>query len=839
MSQHPASRRQSQRAFSRSMIACAIAQFPLVGLVIGVLAITAPAAAIAQPTSTRSYNIPAGPLDSTLSRWGSEAGILLSFEPSITAGLVSNGLRGGHTPDSALNTLLVGTGLEAIRQTDGSYLLKRTSISASSQNADTLAEVKVVARAERSAQTEGTGLYAATGASVLKGGVLSLKDIPQSVTVITRQQMDDQGLDTLDEVLASTTGVTLVKRPEGGTDFYTRGFMTNTVQYDGIPLLRSTTWGNSLAATSIYLDRVEVLRGAQGLLEGAGNPAGAINVVRKRGLAENTLRIDGRLGSWDNYGTRLEAGGSLDKDGRLRSRVALDYESKGSFIDTISEKNLNAYAALDLDLTPETTIGLGLVQSTVHGNSALYDGIPRYADGSALPVPRSTYIGADWNDAKRREHQVFLDLEHRFNTDWKLKIAGAYVKEAWEATVSNASASASVPVGGSTIPGLGYTYDFSGENLGVDVNLSGRFNALGLKHDVVLGGNYSRQKRSDSLVQYWNHTVYDVFNVNHSVGRFGQITPTYSGTQDSETVQKGIYGMLRSHVTDRLALILGGRASWYDYSAIGRWQYPNQSTVTTPSPMNEKGEFTPYAGLVYSVTPQWSVYGSYADIFQPQTATDAQRNVLKPIVGKNYEVGIKGELLEGALTTSLAIFRIDQQNRSVRDADAPNVCGSTGTSFCSRAAGEVRSQGVDLEAHGRLTRGWQVSAGYTYNRNEFLNDYNTVNIGRPFEYVTPKHLLRVWSDWQLPGEWARWRIGVGVNYRSEQRTSSTTKLNPVQGGFSVWNARLAYQFNKTWSAALNIENLFDKHYYSNISDNYTISYVGTPRNILLTVRGNF
>lgn len=255
--------------------------------------------------------------------------------------------------------------------------------------------------------------------------------------------------------------------------------------------------------------------------------------------------------------------------------------------------------------------------------------------------------------------------------------------------------------------------------------------------------------------------------------------------------------------------------------------------------MREDSVFTPYAGLVYALTPQWSVYGSYADIFQPQTATDAQLNVLKPTVGANYELGVKGELFDGALIASVAVFRIDQKNRAVRDDDAPMVCGSGGNGYCSRAAGKVRSEGIDLEVHGELVPGWQISGGYTYSRNKYLEDRLASNIGKPFDYNSPQHMLRLWSDWQLPGEWSKWRVAVGVNYRSKQRTGNANKIDPVQGGYSIWNARVAYEFNKNWSASLNIENLFDKHYYSSIFNGYNISQFGAPRNFLLTVRGSF
>lgn len=776
---------------------------------------------------TAQFDIPAQPLADALARFAQQSGVQLVFSPALGTGKTSQPVHGAHNAEAALRQLLRGSGLEA-RHNGATWTLAPAPLGADT----TLGEVKVTGQTERNAATEDSGSYATRGATLFKG-VQSLKDIPQSVTVITRQQMDDQGLETVEEVLANTPGVTVYKRPGGGSDFYSRGFQAPNIQYDGVPLLRTSSWGNTFTASSAYLDRIEVLRGAQGLLEGAGNPGGAINLVRKRGLAEKTLKIDGRIGSWDNYGARLETGGALDNEGRVRSRVVLDYEDKRSFIDTIHDRGLNAYAALDFDATPDTSVGFGIAHSGLNGASLTGTGILRHADGSALDIPRSTYMGAGWNDAKRRETQVFLDLDHRISSNWKFKFSSTYVNEKYDSTESTASGD--VPLNGGTVGSWGYIYDYGAESLGFDATLSGRFNTFGIAHDVVLGGNYAKQRRDDGYIQYKNHTTYDVFHLNHDAPRLGTTAPTQIVDAERETLQKGLYGMLRSHMTDDLALVLGGRASWYRYAM----RTEISTAATTYQDMKEKGIFTPYAGVVYALTPQWSLYASYADIFQPQTATDVQLNVLQPIVGTNYETGIKGELFDGKLNISTAVFRVDQKNRAVRDDDAPMVCGNGGNGYCSRAAGKVRSEGIEMEAHGQLARGWQVSGGYTYSRNEYMEDRIPSNIGKPFDYNSPQHMLRLWSDWQLPGEWSKWRFGTGVNYRSKQRTGNATKVDPVQGGYSIWNARVAYQVNKTWSAALNIENLFDKYYYASIYNSYNVSQFGAPRNFLLTLRGNF
>lgn len=785
--------------------------------------------------AARAYDIAPGPLGQTLVAIAQQSGRTVSVDPALVAGLQAPAVRGSYTPEQAAQAALAGSGLALTRNANGVWSVARAArqTQPAAQGAAVLSEVTVKAQAVGDATTEGTGSYAAQRATLMKGAQ-SLKDIPQSVTVMTRQQLDDQGLDTVTDALAHSPGVYFLKRPNGGNDIYMRGFATHTLQYDGVPLLRYHSFGNDLSASSVHLDRIEVLRGAQGLLEGAANPAGSVNLVRKRGLAERKITVEGRVGAWDTYGTRLDVGGPLNKDGSLRGRAVLDYESRKSFLDTVWDRNLNAYVALDYDFSRDTTVGLGLAQAHLKGNSAMYVGVPRFTDGSAIPLPRSAYIGAGWNEAARRETQLFLDLSHRINADWALKASAVRLSDRYDAT--NSYANGQVALGGRTVDGIGYIYDNASTNQGLDIHMDGKLNALGMAHEVVLGANYSKVRRDDSYVQYWNGVTYDVYQPQHDATRFAAYSPSNIWDQDYNITQKGVYGLWRGHLTDRATLVLGGRLSWYDYAGQGASRI---STSQSRSSMEESSEFTPYGGLVYALTPQWSAYASYAEIFTPQSAMDANRQVLPPMTGKAYEAGIKGGLLDGALNVSMAAFRVDQRNRGVTDYDAPKICGSGGTSYCSRAAGEVRTEGLEMEAHGELVKGLQVSGGYTYSRNKYRHDTNAARVGKPFDYLSPEHMLRWWTNYRLPGALNAWQIGAGVNYRSEQRTSDATLLNPVQGGYSVWNARVAYQINPTWSLALNINNLFDKHYYSSIPDDYWDSYVGEPRRFLLTVRGEF
>lgn len=609
-------------------------------------------------------------------------------------------MSGTFSVEQGLQHLLERSGLEAVRQADGVYVLRRRP-----GGEVVLRAVRVSANGIDDIASEGTHSYAARGASILKGA-RSLKEIPQSVTVMTRQQMNDQRLDTLTDVLRNTPGIYFWKRSYGGNDIFSRGFATDTLQYDGVPLRRYQSFGNDTSVSAVYLDRVEVMRGAQGLLEGGGKPSGSINLIRKHGLADSTYTLEGRAGSWDNYGTRVDVGGPLNEEKTLRSRVVVDYEDKHSYLDYVWDRNLNTYAALDFDITPDTTIGLGVAYARLKGNSSLYDGMPRYEDGTSILLPRSTYAGAAWNEATRKEAQVFFDIEQRLNANWSWRLAAVHVQDEWDTVTSYANEL--VPAGGTTVQWFDYKYDNSSKSSGLDINLKGNFQALGLNHDLVIGGNYSKNTRDDEFGgSFFIRDRYDVFEGNPHAPAFGTYPMTIVADDvKADIKQKGLYAVINSHLTDRLTAILGSRVSWYDYEAGGIYTNWNDRFG---SKMKENGEVTPYAGIVYDLSPDWSLYASYADIFTPQSATNAQRQVLKPMTGVAYETGIKGELFDGALNASAAIFRVEQENRAVTDYDSPKICGGGGTSFCSRSAGKVKTEGFELEAHGELVQGLQIS----------------------------------------------------------------------------------------------------------------------------------
>lgn len=777
-----------------------------------------PSAVYAQATTGQravAFSIPAGPLSAALGAFGVQAGVMVASDPALTGSARTDGVTGTYAVDAALERLLAGTGLQAVARPEGGFRLRQA---AAPGQAATLAPVTVTG--SYNATTDGTASYTSPAVTIGKT-TQALKDIPQSITVLTRQRMDDQDMTSLPDAINNTAGMVGVQGVGPGVAINARGFPVDLLQYDGVALLRNSySLGNWEQDSLVFYDRVEILRGAAGLLQGAGSPGGAINLVRKRGGAEPSVVITGKVGSWDHYGLQLDAGGPLNAAGTLRGRVVVDEDQSHSAIDYVWDKTRNLYAALDYDVTENTTVGIG-ISNRYSRSRPMFVGYPRYEDGGDIDLPRSTFTGSTWNRAKNDQTIFNADVTHRFNDAWRFRLAGVAMNEK-NTTVHQRAVGPILPDGSGLDYG-NFGVDFKSKQRGLDMSVNGNFTALGMEQEVVVGASYSKLTTADRFTRAWESGG-NVFDIDHhrpwqDIDSIAA-TSGYDSRSSYDIRQKGLYGTWRVKPIESLALIGGGRVGWFDYG------YSSGGTTTTST---TSGKFIPYVGLVYSLTDNWSAYTSYTTVFEPQTERSLDGSLLKPIEGNNYEVGVKGELMDGRINTSVALFRYDHKNRAVNDYDAGFACDGW---YCSRASGKVRSQGLEAEISGEVVKGLELYAGYTYNTTKYLSDPD--NQGAVFNTWTPKHMLRLWANYKLPGMMNRVSVGAGVNTQTDTISSDREfKL----AGFTVWNARVGYQATSELSFALNLNNVFDKKYYvpsyNTVSGN---NYYGEPRNVMLTVR---
>lgn len=784
-----------------------------------------PAAQAHAESAVREYAIAAGPLGPALNEFANVAGVLISFDASLTQGRETGGLQGRFGVEQGFSQLLAGSGLQVL-QVGSSYVLSRR---AESDSAVQLGATSITGQ-NLGTTTEGSNSYT-TGAVTIDKGEHKLKDIPQSVTVMTRKRLDDQNIKDLPDLFANATGMTFAKTPGTGGFITSRGFEIESLQYDGVPMTRGIyALGSYLTESTAFYDRVELLRGGAALMQGANSPGGAVNLVRKRGQAKPTVTLTAQAGIWDHYATQADVGGPLNDAGAVRGRFVADYDTRNSFIDQVGSWEQKVYGALDFDLSEDTTVGVGFGDRKTRF-TPMVAGLPRYSTGQDIGLGRSTYTGSDWNRGMTEQLAVYIDLEHRFNDHWKLKTAAVGINERNEMTYAYTVAPTGVAADGSGVANWRYATDFNSHSRGLDMFVDGDFSGFGFDQEVVLGANYSRYTSNNTMAVVRSSGA-NIFSLDNHLAYENYDSIAARGTRtDSQykIEQKGIYGTWRIKLADPLTLVLGGRTSWYSYDYEAQVYQSNVFSYDSRSPKANNGVVTPYAGLIYALTPEWSAYASYADVFIPQSALGVGGATIEPITGSNYEVGIKGELNDGRLNTSLALFRYDHENRAVPILNTESLCGG---SNCSEASGKVRSQGLEAEISGEVLPGLQASASYVYNTTRFLKD-NTYE-DKVFSTWTPKHSVRVWTDYTLPDDFSRFSVGAGFNSQSSTVAYDRKFDNP---GFTIWNARIGYKVSDEVGLAVNFNNLFDKVYYvpsyAAVSAN---NYYGDPRNVMFSVR---
>ncbi|MPT01336.1 MAG: TonB-dependent siderophore receptor [Pseudomonas sp.] len=789
--------------------------------------------ALAAPASQRQqldWRIAAGPLAPALDQLARQGGLNLSFDANSLQGKTTQGVQGRHDAAQALSILLQGSDVQVQQEGDNSFLLipaidvgDALELGATSISSNRLGET-----------TENTGSYT-TGAVTIGKIPQSLRHTPQSVSVVTRQRIDDQNITNLTNLLEQTPGVVVNYTDSERVQYFSRGFLIDAIQYDGATVVQSSGGGSFIQSDSAFIDRAEVLRGATGMLRGAGNPSGTVNLVRKRPTHEFQASGTATLGSWNAQRYVADISGPLTDTGNVRGRVIAVHDDRDLFQDSRMERKEAFGGSLAFDLDDSTTLTTGFEWTKLDATGA-WGNLPADYDGSPLPLGRSTYLGADWNRWDRSNLNTYAELEHHFDNDWTLKLMALRSHfelddNGFKQTYMTRAPARLNPTNNPYLMQYQVTEGDGGESLqnNLSATLNGPFDLFGRTHELMLG---VERIRNDSYASGTNRVVYsDVVDIRDWDPRTSLDEPTITDIPHpvrTRTTQQAVHATWRISLADPLTAIIGARANWYDY------EQENNAGASGKFSVDEK--IVPYAALIYDLNDNFSVYASYTEIFNPQTVVDKNNKVLDPIVGEAYETGIKGEFYDGRLNTSLAFFRINQVGTPIDDTSVPIGCnGSTG--YCKIASGKSRSEGIDLEISGEVLPGWQVTGGYTYNTTEYVKNTAQTN-GDAIRTTDPEHMLRVFTSYRLPGTLDAWTIGAGVQAQSDIYSQSGS-AKATQAGYAVYNGLLKYRINDNYSVQLNANNLFDKHYYRQIGTTATGYYWGDPRNVSVTLRGSF
>ncbi|HHW2786392.1 TPA: Fe(3+)-pyochelin receptor FptA [Pseudomonas aeruginosa] len=665
---------------------------------------------------------------------------------------------------------------------------------------------------------ESTSATQPPGVTTLGKVPLKPRELPQSASVIDHERLEQQNLFSLDEAMQQATGVTVQPFQLLTTAYYVRGFKVDSFELDGVPALLGNT-ASSPQDMAIY-ERVEILRGSNGLLHGTGNPAATVNLVRKRPQREFAASTTLSAGRWDRYRAEVDVGGPLSASGNVRGRAVAAYEDRDYFYDVADQGTRLLYGVTEFDLSPDTLLTVGAQFQHIDSITNMA-GVPMAKDGSNLGLSRDTYLDVDWDRFKWDTYRAFGSLEQQLGGGWKGKVSAEY-QEADSRLRYAGSFGAIDPQTGDGGQLTGAAYKFKSIQRSLDANLNGPVRLFGLTHELLGGVTYAQGETRQDTARFLNlpNTPVNVYRWDpHGVPRpqIGQ----YTSPGTTTTTQKGLYALGRIKLAEPLTLVVGGRESWWDQD--------------TPATRFKPGrQFTPYGGLIWDFARDWSWYVSYAEVYQPQADRQTWNSEpLSPVEGKTYETGIKGELADGRLNLSLAAFRIDLENNPQEDPDHP---GPPNNPFYI-SGGKVRSQGFELEGTGYLTPYWSLSAGYTYTSTEYLKDSQN-DSGTRYSTFTPRHLLRLWSNYDLPWQDRRWSVGGGLQAQSDYSVDYRG-VSMRQGGYALVNMRLGYKIDEHWTAAVNVNNLFDRTYYQSLFNPNWNNRYGEPRSFNVSLRGAF
>lgn len=664
---------------------------------------------------------------------------------------------------------------------------------------------------------------------------LTVRETPQSVSIITAQRILDQNLISVLDVIQNGVGVVANETDDVRNSFYARGFRIRNYQVDGVP----TAWqlggdsGETIADVSIY-DRVEIVRGATGLLSGAGDPSASINLVRKHADKDVlTGYVNASVGSWKTGRISGDIAGPVTSDGRLRFRAVGRYEQGESYIDLYKNKKLVLYGVIDADVTDDTLLRVGFSHQQGRPDAPAWGALPSfYDDGSFAVWDRSKTASSDWTRWDTNNQNFFTTISHDFGDGWS--VTANYNR------IRNTQRTEILYLYGvvNKATGLGLAsnpYSAYGESIqnSYDAQVKGKISVFGRDHDLVLGALDSKVNRYVNTFAALNIT--DPANPFSfpPAGDFNNWSaqsypyPGFSTTPTPavrETIkQTGYYGALRANVTDAFKLIGGGRLSSWQQRGIA---------YQVPSNYGDDNVFIPYVGALYDVTANHRLYASFTKIFQPQNALDRNFVQLDPLNGKAYEIGLKSAFFNDALQTSIALFHIKQDNVAQADGQAVRPDGQLVDVY--RAANGVTSKGFEVEVTGQPVAGWNFNLGYSQFKAEDAT-------GKAANVDQPRRLLKLFTTYDLPGALSGLTIGGGVNYRSKAYSEGLNSVTGApfrfqQDGYMLVSLMARYAVSEQLQLQANVENLLDKTYYSQIGFFSQYRY-GAPRNF--TVSANY
>jgi len=684
-----------------------------------------------------------------------------------------------------------------------------------------LPTITVTAESEQSElSSEQSKAYIIQNSSTASKLNIPLKETPQTVNVLTRQQLDDFALDNTRDVLRNTPGIIVSNQETERTSYLARGFEISNVLVDGVGIPLEGYNYNNDNPDSFLFDRIEVVKGANALNNGIGDPGATINMIRKRPTSDLQTAFNASYGSWNTQRYEVDVSSPLTQDGKVRGRVFGYQQTGDSYLDRYELEKNGIGAVVEADITDTTLLTAGYTETNHKPNGVNWGSNPLInTEGEQLSYSRNYNYSPSWAHWDSNIKSYFAELEQKLGGDWTAKLT--YDEKRTQRDSKLLFLSGKPGANGTSgiflYPGM---YIDDNKEQQASLSFSGTYPLWGQRHEASLGYVWAKN-RLDEL----GYAGSFVNPLTTDLASFTPEEPSWdmsktSGEMHIRQKNQSLYAATRLHLNDDLKLLLG--ANYVQAESSGS-SYGKDTVY-------DEDKVLPYAGLTYNFSPEYTGYLSYTSIFRPQTTKADDGSINKPIEGESYEVGVKGSWLDDKLTATMAVFRTEQSNYPLRDSDGIPTLRTTQVS-------DLRSQGYEFGLAGQLTDHFNLSFGYTqFSLKDLINggDARTFNPTQSF------NLLTTYQVPQLP----KLKLGLGVQWQDQtyldvpEATANgviTQKAGIIeQDAYALVNLMASYELNEHMTLQANGNNLTNEKYLFNFPNQQ--GFYGAPANYSVAVK---
>lgn len=643
-----------------------------------------------------------------------------------------------------------------------------------------------------------------------------LRDVPQSITVIPQQVIEDQQVTQISDALRNVSGLSSQESslsPSGDAAII-RGFQS--FDYFFTNGIRNLGAGGAFQQELANVERIEVLRGPASVLYGQGEAGGLINLVTELPTNEPFYEVEGTIGNYDFYRPSIDISGPLTDDGTIGYRLNAQYQNAGTFVDFVDIERIFVAPVLSFELGRDTS--LILEGSYLRDSRNIYPGLP--AVGTVLEnplgeVPRSRYLGEpDFSDVVYESFNIGYRLDHQFNEN--LRVRNAFRVEIADVLERDLLGLGPLQPDNRTVNRNASTTTGGTTTYSLVTDVVGTVNTGSVEHELLFGVDLRRQDESFEL--FFGGDTIDLFDPDYGNRDFG-LERGYDATQRRSYV--GVYAQDLISIFDNLKLLLGARYDLANQEYIGRLE--GESTL-----FQQDTQLSPRVGIVYQPIPPVSLYASWSRSFFPLGDfgdRNADGTPFEPTTGEQFEVGVKTEFLDGRLAATLAAYDITRQNVLTDDPDRPEF---------RIQIGEQRSRGIEFDVAGEILPGWNLIASYAYIDAEITED-NSGNEGNRPKNV-PEHSGSLWTTYEIQsGDLQGLGVGAGIFVVGDRPGDLENTFDLPS--YVRTDAAIFYR-RDNWQVQLNFKNLFDVDYFENAISRNSVS-PGAPFTILGTVSVRF